>query len=230
MSFSKVKLVKKELKYEDVVILEFSYIDKNKISFFPGQYANIFLSKNNLSRAYTIISDPNDKNIRFAVRKKGEVSTLLYNLKLKEKVDLDGPYGNFNPKNSKKNLVCIANGIGITPFISWIKSLNIKEKINIHFLFSSSTIVRAPFLDDLYKTTEHNKKIKFTLFITQENNLKDKKIIKHRITKRDINKIIEDKKNTTVAICGSVSFSRDMWKLVKSLGIKEENIITETFY
>ncbi|HNW71450.1 MAG TPA: FAD-dependent oxidoreductase [Candidatus Paceibacterota bacterium] len=225
MSFFKLKLKKKEIKYEDVAILDFSIVGKNKLKFTPGQYMNLSSPKNNLGRAYTIISQPNDNLIRFAVRKKGEFSTLLSNLKINEIINADGPYGNFCPDNTDKKIICIAGGIGITPFISWINKDDFKNT-EVTFLFSNGSIDRSPFLEDIV----NNKRIKNTLFITKEKGIKDRKIVRHRIEKEDIKKVIINKKETVIAICGSIGFTRDIWKMVKSLGIPEDQIITESFF
>jgi len=225
MNFFKLKLKNKEIKYEDVAVLDFIVMDKNKLDFKPGQYMNLSSPKNNSGRAYTIISKSEKKVIRFAIRKKGQFSTFLYGLKVNTIINADGPYGNFCPDIQNKKIICIANGIGITPFINWINSSDFKDK-EFHFLFSNGKLERTPFLDKILE----NKKVKINLFITQQDKLKDNKIIKHRIKKKDIKKVLLDKNNTMIAICGSIGFVRDMWKISKSIGIKEENILTESFF
>ncbi len=230
MSFFKLKLKSKQLKYEDVAILYFEIVGKNKkdkIEFRAGQYLNLYSAKNSTGRSYTILSQPDEKLIAFAVRVKGEFSTLLYNLKVGETIDADGPHGIFRPADDCENVICIANGIGVVPFINWINSSDFAGA-SFHFLFSNSTLGRAPFLEQILE----NKKAKISaqIFITQQKNLKASKIIGRRIQKQDIKKAIAHKKNATIAICGSIEFTRDMWKLSKSLGVSEEQIITEAFF
>lgn len=225
MAFFKLKLKNKEIKYEDVVVLDFTVMGKNKLDFKPGQYLNLFSPKSDISRAYTIVSRSDEKVIRFAIRKNGEFSTFLYDLKVNTIINADGPHGNFCPDVQSKKIICIANGIGITPFINWINSDEFKN-IEFHILFSNSTLNRTPF----YKELLENKNIKLSMFITKQKGIKDVKIIKRRIEKKDIQKLINNKKEITIAICGSIGFVRDTWKISKSIGVPEENILTESFF
>ena len=80
-----------------------------------------------VARAYSVANRPEDKgtivlNIRLAVPPPetegvppGIVSSWLFGLKAKDKVDVAGPYGDFGAQHSDSEMVFIGGGVGIAP-------------------------------------------------------------------------------------------------------------------
>lgn len=84
------------------------------------------------------------------------------------------------------------------------------------------TIFRKEF-DDLqlkYQT------FKVIYFITREDVVKD--MMKGRIDVHSLAPCLE--KGAEYMICGGISFTRDIWRLLKGLEVGEENIYTEAFF
>jgi predicted ferric reductase len=74
---------------------------------------------------YTLSSGAEDENIRITAKHLGDFSASLDKLKPGDTALVDGPYGKFRPalpEKSDRPLVCIAGGIGITPFMSILKT------------------------------------------------------------------------------------------------------------
>ena len=79
-----------------------------------------------IRRAYSIVNSPSTKGkIELCVKEVegGSLSGFICDLKKGEKVSLMGPIGNFLIKKIDKNIVFIAVGAGIAPFLSMIKNL-----------------------------------------------------------------------------------------------------------
>jgi ferredoxin-NADP reductase len=99
--------------------------------FLAGQYIALFLEIGGIrtSRPYSISSQPNQIGFYdITVRRveNGLVSNyLLDDVKRGDTLISSGPAGNFyfNPLISKKTMVCIAGGSGITPFMSMIREI-----------------------------------------------------------------------------------------------------------
>jgi dihydroorotate dehydrogenase electron transfer subunit len=66
----------------------------------------------------------------FTVRKRGESSTALYNLKVGDKIGVRGPYGNsFDIKNGK--ILLIGGGTGLVPLMRLIRYANSSNEITL---------------------------------------------------------------------------------------------------
>lgn len=231
MSIYELTLKKKEIICDDVMVFDFESVDGNRVSFKPGQYINIYLDQKNGSvghqgRSYSMI--PTKNGVRIAVRLMGEFSTQLHNLDLGTKVTVDGPHGSLCPSNKQRSFVCIAGGIGIAPFVSWLdefeQRVSLGEDIKVKFLISNSFKRRAPFLD---KFSGLNDKgfMNTELFFTKENVEKSR-----RINLSDIENVVKSMLDADFVVCGSISFTRDMWKMLKVCGVPEERIFTEAFF
>lgn len=96
--------------------------------FRPGQYINIFLDIDGIltSRPYSIASPPRHQNLEITVRDKpdGFVAPYILNeLKVGDEIETTGPEGHFyhEPLIDGQDLVFLAGGSGITPFMSILR-------------------------------------------------------------------------------------------------------------
>jgi len=103
--------------------------------FRPGQYINVFVEIEGIktSRPYSIASPPGSKYLELTVRKKtnGFVSSYLLNtLKIGDELGSTGPAGSFyhEPLIDGQDLIFLAGGSGITPFMSVIRDAVIHDR------------------------------------------------------------------------------------------------------
>lgn len=94
----------------------------------PGQYINIFFDVDGVltSRPYSIASPPGHQTLEISVRDKpdGFVAPYILNeLKVGDELETTGPEGHFyyEPLTDGKDLVFLAGGSGITPFMSMLR-------------------------------------------------------------------------------------------------------------
>ena len=217
---------------ENVTSLYFKPTDGLKFVYVPGQYVNI---KSNLSsghaKSYTISSIPSEKFVCITIKKKGEVSSAIIDVKIGDKLNLDGPYGHCFPEENSKEIVMLAGGIGVTPFYSIIKSkLKSQEQLKITIFYSNKTLNQTTFFKELNKLSESNSNFKIIYCLTGGDK-KNSAIQEYsRINEKILNKYLVTIDNKCYYVCGSVGFVNDMWKFLKDVGILEESIFTETFY
>lgn len=138
----------------------FTRTDGDLPPFCAGQYLNVFVQAGGVltSRPYSISSAPGEPFVDLTVRLKpgGFVSTHLFE-KLEEGDELDstGPSGWFchEPLIDGDDLVFLAGGSGITPFMSILRDFaNRGTGHRVHLLYGSRTqddIVFAKALEDL---------------------------------------------------------------------------------
>ena len=90
--------------------------------FEPGQFAQVSVYGTG-EVPISICSSPTQKGMQIAVKKMGEVTTAMHELKPGDKLGIRGPYGNSFPVENLKgrNLLFIAGGIGLAPLRSVLR-------------------------------------------------------------------------------------------------------------
>ena len=92
---------------------------------FSGQFAMVWIPGVNELPMSVMVSEKKDE-AGFTVRKRGESSTALYNLKVGDKIGVRGPYGNgFSVDHSGgakvHNIILIGGGTGLVPLMRLLK-------------------------------------------------------------------------------------------------------------
>ena len=219
-------------------IYEFSFTNKDKFNFTPGQYLEWTVPHSNFDsrgvrRYFTISSSPTESEIKLAVRVNENSSSFkktLLNLNEKQKIVASGPYGDFTLPNEKnKKLVFIAGGIGVTPFRSIINSLLDKnEKRDIVFIYTCATKDAFVF-KELFDKASKELNIRVIYVLT------DTKVVSKdwygkigRLTLEMLQEI-PDYRKRIYYLSGPDATVRSYKALVKSLGVSAKNIITDYF-
>lgn len=226
-------LVDKKEEAENITSLFFKPTSGSKYKYIPGQYVNIRpLGVQGHGKSYTISSTQSEKFVCITVKRKGVVSSALVDLRVGDKLILEGPYGNFYPENNVKDIVMIAGGIGITPFYSVIKSkLESKNNKNkILLIYSNKTTKETPFFEELINLEKNSSLLKVVYCLTQEKKRYSQVKEYSRIDKKILKKYIASVDNKCYYVCGSISFVDDMWRALKGVGVPEECIFTESFF
>ena len=121
------------------------------IEFAPGQFAMIYLEgKDGWHRhPFTIASAPDEDVVRVTVKALGD-----YTARLHELVEpgmpavIGGPHGRFGHWRGTARQVWIAGGVGVAPFLSWLRALDrhpLPERVD--FFYSAEG--EALFADEL---------------------------------------------------------------------------------
>lgn len=102
-------------------------LDSNWRGHRPGQFAFITFDEKEGAHPFTIASaDRGDRSISFQIKALGDYTrTLGKRLKIGHAVKVEGPYGRFYMarQDSSAQQIWIAGGIGVTPFLAWLDSL-----------------------------------------------------------------------------------------------------------
>jgi len=130
---------------------------------------------------------------------------------------IHGPMGKFVlPKSRDRDVVMIAGGVGVVPFVSMI-NYSIKEKTghNIKLFYTAKNSGLAPYLNEL-KVASKNRN-KFELF--NRNYRVDYKYIKKNC----------DIKNSIFYLCGIPAMVKGVKDILIELGVSEDYILYEEF-
>lgn len=228
-------LVSKKKETEDVVTLKFRLDKNSKFFFIAGQYVIVYLESQSgtVGKAYTISSIPSNKFLAITVKKIRDFSTALHELKIGSNITMEGPMGCFFPEEKNGELVFLAAGIGITPFLSIIRTYakdRLLKNKKIFLFYSNKTKEDVVLFDELNKLSENNKNIKIFYYLTRQK-IKDRHIKEfNRIDIKSVKSKLNYLKDKDYFICGSIKFVFDIRRALLNKGVNELQIHTESFY
>ena len=120
--------------------------------FEPGQFAFITIDAAGFREAhpFTISSGAAENELRFTMKVLGDYTRRVRS-DLAEGADaeVEGPYGRFNPLTGSGRQVWVAGGIGITPFVSALRSMAPGHGKVIRLYYCVRTAAEALFFDAL---------------------------------------------------------------------------------
>ena len=225
----KNKFYVKNIKWETKDTFTLTLKSDNKLNFKAGQFCFLRLDKDKLyaRHPFTISSSPDENTLDFTMKITGRFTKIASQLKKGEEVIVEGPFGIFTieeiPKD--KDIVFIAGGVGITPFISIIKDhLKTGEKQNILLLYGARTSESIIFKNYLENIKEKWLK-KIYVLSQEEHEICEKGYIDKRIIEKYVKNM-----DLLFYICGPEPMKRLCKKELRELGFKKENIIIESFF
>ncbi len=223
---------------DDAVILELGDIRGIPVfDFEPGQYVMIYYKdkKGDLTQKHTfsIASSPTENgSVRLGIRVLGSFTSGILQLEMGDEIFVSEPYGNFTFKKEKHfDLVLIAGGVGITPFMSALRYATLQHLPNkLTLLYSNRTRRSALFLDEIYELTKKNENIRALFSITEERLSQNVKgMLNQKIDSGVMKNFIGHTYGKTFFICGPPSFMTAMIENLKSIGVDDSQIETEAF-
>jgi predicted ferric reductase len=194
------------------------------IKFKPGQFAFVKFSSKVLSReAHPFsFSSFDGESLKIAIKEAGDYTKKVGGLTKGDTADIEGPFGIFSFKNIKnENQIWIAGGVGITPFLSMLRSLGEKDRdYKIDFYFSVKDKSCLAFKDEIESIARINKNLNVIFWTTDTNGFISAEKIKSQTTslmQRDI------------LICGPGVMMSTLKKQFLNLGFEKGNLHTEEF-
>lgn len=210
----------------------------NSIGFYPGQYAAISFYKEGRptpARCFSIVSSPDQKGqLQFAMKIGGSYTKSISGLHPGDAVNVMGPYGEFifNP-TSFGNVVFLAGGIGVTPFISMLRYATDRQLTNrITLIYSCQNQADVPFAKELIELERRNPYFN-TIFVISRGDtsrFKGFNVGLGRVTPTLIDNVVGNLYSQTgFYICGPKSFMQGMEKILQTKHVDQGQIITEAF-
>lgn len=217
-----------------LVTLEPDNQRSERLDYWPGQYATIsFKSGKSISpmRCFSMVSSPNQTDLQFAMRRHGKFTKKLSSLEPGTAVKVHGPFGNFVIDTDDSNVILLAAGIGITPYMSILRNaVETKISLPITLIYACRDINDIPFREELLQLQSQKPNLKINFVLSEGVNDPSNNIYIGHINDSLLSKITDKKWQIyTYFICGSSGFSSSMKKTLKSHDIDENNIITEAF-
>ena len=178
----------------------------------PGQFAMVWIpGVNELPMSVMISEKMNEAG--FTVRKRGESSTALYNLKVGDKIGIRGPYGNsFKITNGK--ILLIGGGTGLVPLMRLIKYSNPDWSTNqMTVLMGSKTKEEVFFENIANKMVKHQESYEI-IPVTEDGSYGEKGYVTDVLEK-----LLEENTYDAIYTCGPELMMYKVVKLANEKGI-----------
>lgn len=190
-----------------------------------GQFAFVTFDKEEGPHPFTISSAwNNDAKIEFLIKSLGDYTKKLPSiLKEGDKVEIEGPYGQFDFSSGKPRQIWIAGGIGITPFIARVEALAAK---NLNTQCSED-------IDLFYSTNEPDesfiKKIQISAGVA---NVKLHVVVANKdglLDTEQICKQVPGWEDSTIWFCGPKEFGKTLREGFFNKGLSKDDFHYELF-
>jgi predicted ferric reductase len=224
--FKKIEAQVLETKRINENVLQITIAPKEKpINFVPGQYGFFYFLGPGLTKEahpYTLIESLQGSKIDLLVKVRGDYTKTLFDrLEPGYVAKFEGPYGRFDYRKAGKSQIWIAGGIGIVPFIAWIRALPSSlhpQKIDLYYCVHNSS--DAVFYDEFHQFSQKYPYFNFHFHCSEED---------HRLTISSIQSNHPNLPDTAILLCGPKKLTADLTKKFQKLGVKRENILFEDF-
>ncbi len=190
----------------------------------PGQFAFLTFDRLEGPHPFTIASaDQGNGQVRFAIKALGDYTNhLCHKVGIGQRVQIEGPYGCFDlpEKSPDGQQIWVAAGIGVTPFIAWLESLqdNPDAAPQAKLYYCANNKEEAVFAERLQQLCASLPGIELHIHLSERDG---------RLTPEQLFRGAH--KGTRVWFCGPNAFSASLKKGMEALGLQPENLHQERF-
>ncbi|WP_019520619.1 NADH:ubiquinone reductase (Na(+)-transporting) subunit F [Faucicola boevrei] len=232
-----------EVHYKDFVIDKEYHEDWDKFNLWQ------YVSKVDepVIRAYSMANYPEEKGIiKFNIRiasppprggegiPPGKMSSWVFSLKPGDKVTVSGPYGEFFAKDTKNEMIFIGGGAGMAPMRSHIfdqlKRLNSDRKIS--FWYGARSKREMFYVEDYDSLEEQFDNFEWHVALSDpmpEDNWDGYTGFIHNVLYEEYLKDHPAPEDCEFYMCGPPVMNDAVIKMLKSLGVEDENIMLDNF-
>lgn len=226
------KFYVQEIKSETKDTFTLTLKSEKKFLFKAGQFCFLRLNKDKLyaRHPFTIASASPENEISFTAKLTGKFTKVLSELKPGEEIIIDGPCGIFIIEDNFKDLVFMAGGVGITPFMSIIRAkLKDNKNQNIILLYGVKTkadIIYRQELDSIKKDW-----FKKVYILSNDHSVsKTNEDETGHVNQGIIKKYVSNINNSLFYICGPEPMKKSLRKALSGLGVSRKNVMIEDFF
>ncbi|SPO29784.1 related to globins and related hemoproteins [Ustilago trichophora] len=250
------RVIEKQQESQEITSFHLSPLNGEPLPMYrPGQYVSILVDVPSQpgfrqARQYSLSSAPNSKRYRISVRKDkgslgmrpGYVSNALHeNTKVGDVVQLSHPEGELfwdAEEDTKRPVVMISAGVGITPFISILDTM-VEQGVTqrIVFVHGARTSSSRAFWDHLQAVSSTHPNIRYKSFLTAPTSDETKGVHFHEKGRISV-KSLDIQQDLLLGsqpikplyfICGPQEFMLEIKTELHSLGIDKDDIRMELF-
>lgn len=192
------------------------------VDFVPGQFAMVYLeAKDGWHRhPFTISSAPREGVLRVTVKALGDYTSRLQDLiEPGMPAVIGGPHGRFSHWRGTDRQVWIAGGVGVAPFLSWLRALDGRLPHHVDFFYTAEG--QAPFAEEIRAIASHHESLHAHLIDTR---------VQGRLTIEQVLAVTDgDRNGLSVFMCGPQTMLRTFQTHLRVAGVPARHIHREQF-
>ena len=239
------RLVINDLRRETADAVSLTFAIPKELSedyaFAPGQYLTLrtTMDGEEVRRSYSICSSPDDHELRIAVKKVdgGAFSTwALEDLRFGDELDVMTPTGRFGVAHAPDQArihVGFAAGSGITPIISIIRGILVREPNSRFFLFYGNRTANGVLFREALEELKDRFMGRFSLFHVLSQEEQDLPILYGRLDREKVEVLLRAMVPAAavdhVFVCGPTAMSEEIEQTCVALGIPADRLHVERF-
>jgi len=193
-----------------------------RVEFVSGQFAMVYLeAKDGWHRhPFTISSAPQEDVLRVTVKALGD-----YTSRLQELIEpgmpavIGGPHGRFSHRKGTDRQVWIAGGVGVAPFLSWLRALDAHLPYRVDFFYTADG--EAPFADEIRGIADRFESLRAHMIDTS---VDGRLTVEHVLAVAD-----SDRSGLSVFMCGPQGMLRSFQTQLRRAGVPSRQIHREYF-
>ena len=230
-----------EIDYKDFIIQDEYKPDWDKFNLWQYKAVN----KENVIRAYSMANYPEEKGIvKFNIRiaspppgtsfPPGIMSSYVFNLKPGDKITVFGPFGEFFAKETDAEMVFIGGGAGMAPMRSHIfdqlKRINTNRKMS--FWYGARSLREMFYQDEYDELAASHKNFEWHVALSDpqpEDNWTGYTGFIHNVLYDQYLKDHPAPEDCEFYMCGPPMMNAAVIKMLKDLGVEDENILLDDF-
>jgi predicted ferric reductase len=173
------------------------------------------------SHPFTLSSAPHEDVLRVTVKASGDFTRALFT-HLQPGMDavVEGAYGMFDYKTGGQKQIWIAGGIGLTPFLSFLRDLDVLER-DVTFYYVVRHSEEALFLDEIEAAAKRHSRLKVHVrFSAAEGSLSIEEVVRNAGG---------EIREAHVYLCGPLGMIRAFEDGLRRAGVPAGNIHYEEF-
>lgn len=211
--------------------------EKKCVNYYPGQFHFITLQRSNglpvEEHPFTISSSPlQPELISSTIKESGDFTSTISLTKWGDTAFIQGPFGRFSYvfHQEERDIVFIAGGVGITPFMSMIRHMrDARLNINVMLFYANRTQNDIIFHDELAEIEGGcNPFLRVVHFLSKPD--ADWKGEKGHLTKDKIHFYCsKDLEKKSFYLCGPPMMTVHIQRALKNLGVPKKRIHIENF-
>ncbi len=191
------------------------------VSWVPGQFAMVHLeAKDGWHRhPFTISSAPGDGVVQVTVKALGDYTSQLQQLvEPGMPAVIEGPHGRFRHTRGTSRQVWVAGGVGVAPFLSWLRGLGHELPQRVDFFYCNDG--PAPFSKEIERIAERFPTLRVHLVDTS---------VQGRVTVAHLLSAAGATKGLSVFMCGPQGMLRALHVDLRRAGVPGARIHREYF-